>query len=351
MKLISDTKEEKFHNLKKPGSYEWWYFDAVDSKNEFSFVAIFLTGNPFSTEYNKKLISYNSGQDTTIVSPLNYCGMSFNLYYEDRVAFRIMNEYPGSYFLYEEEKGRINLDKCSFTFNGNLDKFFLNISFSEKNSPHNFKAEFEFIKRAEIKEVNDGSLVNNDSLHFWQPSAPVCDVKGKIKLYKNFTRRKSDFTGTGYHDHNWGSEPLYNGIEKWYWGRFISEDYSLIYYYSINSKNNEKEFKRLLLFKKDVLIADKSDFSIKINHTKNYWMLNYNSKTLIESDNIKIKITNTRKLDNGPIYMRFLSAFDLTIDNKKVFENATGISEYLLPGRMKSGLYMPFLNMRINKIE
>ena len=79
MHVINDLKENRFHDIKDTGAYEWWYFDCIDEDNEYSFVAIFLVGNPFSPEYSERLKNHLKYPESEKPDPMDYCAVSFNL--------------------------------------------------------------------------------------------------------------------------------------------------------------------------------------------------------------------------------------------------------------------------------
>jgi hypothetical protein len=54
--------------------------------------------------------------------------------------------------------------------------------------------------------------------HSWVCVAPVCRVSGTVTLAKG---RRVEFSGNGYHDHNFGRLP-WTDMETWYWGRGIA---------------------------------------------------------------------------------------------------------------------------------
>ena len=69
----------------------------------------------------------------------------------------------------------------------------------------------------------------------------------------------------------------------------------------------------MLIFKNDKLISQKDDFKIRLKNKKNYWLLNYNKKIIIEADEYKLTCRNETKIDNGPFYIRFLSSNDFSV--------------------------------------
>lgn len=59
----------------------------------------------------------------------------------------------------------------------------------------------------------------------WVVGAPRARVTGTVRIGgKTFTA-----DGTGYHDHNWGVGDMKRVIDRWYWGRLYTEDFTLVY--------------------------------------------------------------------------------------------------------------------------
>lgn len=350
MKLIREKTENVKHLIPGNGAYEWWYFDAIDENDEFSFTMMFITGNPFSPDYTEKVLLHKKDPEYKKPSMLGYSAVSFNLYLKERSVYSVFLEFSEAEFIEFSDKKGIGIDKCSFVYHEESDKYFLIINIPESYTGTNFKAEFEFKVNADSALITDNALTIPEEKHNWLPAAADCSVTGKIKLYNNQRRRKSEFTGRGYHDHHWGNEPLFESYSDWCRGRVISNEYSLLYYYIRYPDKNRKEFKKLILFKDKKLITEINDFSLKTNSSKNYLLLNYDSKISIESGDIMLNVVNKRKVENGPFYMRFLSDFDLTIKNEKIISNKTGFSEFIKPKRFKSGFLKSFANKKILRI-
>jgi len=144
--VINDLRENRFHDIKDTGAYEWWYFDCIDEDNEYSFVAIFLVGNPFSPEYSERIKNHIKFPESEKPDPMDYCAVSFNLYFQDRVLYRILYEYENDMFKTEQERGneKISIERNNFYFDRNENKYYLNINLPEPDSNNNFKAEFIF---------------------------------------------------------------------------------------------------------------------------------------------------------------------------------------------------------------
>lgn len=351
MQVITDLKESKFHALKTPGAYEWWYFDCIDDDNEYSFVAIFLTGNPFSPDYSNRVKNHLKSPGSKIPDPMDFCAISFNLYFQDRVLYRVLYEYGKEFFKIDNVNGseKISIDRSNFYFEKSENKFYLNINLPDSQLSNQFKSEFIFTVKSDLNELKSTEPTGNTG-HFWRPAANVCEVTGKVKFYRNFKRTKNEFTGYGYHDHNWGSEAMFQNIKDWYWGRAVTDNYSLVYFCILYNDESCKPFNILYIYKEGKLIQQLEDFDSDLKNKKNYWFLKFSKNLTIKKDDIKMYCRNKEKIDNGPFYIRFISRFDLYIKDQKVLSDVTGFSEYIKPKRLKSGFLKPFVNMRITKV-
>ncbi len=59
----------------------------------------------------------------------------------------------------------------------------------------------------------------------WTVSVPTGTVKGYITK----DNKKTEVSGSGYHDHNWGTKPMGFLFKNWYWGKVHTEDYTIDY--------------------------------------------------------------------------------------------------------------------------
>jgi len=57
------------HDVRAPGGYEWWYFDAEDTANDRQIVAIFLNGFIFHPGYLRAYRRYMN-RPTRFAPPL-----------------------------------------------------------------------------------------------------------------------------------------------------------------------------------------------------------------------------------------------------------------------------------------
>ncbi|KAL2823236.1 hypothetical protein BDW59DRAFT_163400 [Aspergillus cavernicola] len=65
---------------------------------------------------------------------------------------------------------------------------------------------------------------------------PVPDADATVDLVVNGT--SLSFTGTGYHDQNWGAATYGNNLNQWYWGHSSVGIYSLVFFYHLDEELN-----------------------------------------------------------------------------------------------------------------
>lgn len=71
-----------------------------------------------------------------------------------------------------------------------------------------------------------GQTSYNDREFFaWVVGAPRAKVAGTVTIDGETTT----VAGRGYHDHNWGVGDMKRIIDKWYWGRLYTDDFTLVY--------------------------------------------------------------------------------------------------------------------------
>ncbi len=353
MQIVFGPEHIGPHLTGDTGSYEWWYFDFIDNASEYSAVIIFLTGNPFSPEYNIGVDNHNRNPSVKAPNPFDFSAISVNLYLKQRLVYRTLFEFgEESYSVFQDENSmRITIDNSSITYDKSSRNWSIDINYNSERYADKLRAEFIF------KPLTDhgGSIMmdNKESeyKHFWMPASPVCDVTAKIVSYKNQRRKKIELSGFGYADHNWGAEPMFKGIDDWYWGRVISDDHCLIFYYVKYEKPSLEKFSSLFLFEKNKLVYQSNDFPFEVKNSRNYWMLSYGGTIKGKAGELIIKCISEKLVDNGPFYIRSLADFDVEYKGKSIFRKHEGFSEYISPKRLKSKFLKNFVNLRIKRIS
>jgi carotenoid 1,2-hydratase len=68
------------------------------------------------------------------------------------------------------------------------------------------------------------TTLDPESAHHWRPVAPLARVEAR------FEHPSLAWSGTGYHDMNWGSVPLETSFSSWFWSRAATRDGAHIVY-------------------------------------------------------------------------------------------------------------------------
>jgi carotenoid 1,2-hydratase len=67
-------------------------------------------------------------------------------------------------------------------------------------------------------------VLDENARHFWQPLSP------RVHVEVNFQKPSLSWSGSGYLDMNWGSEPIEEGFAHWNWSRSNSKSETAILY-------------------------------------------------------------------------------------------------------------------------
>jgi len=336
MHIISDFHKDTQSEKLKPGSYEWWYFDAM-SKNGYSLVVIFYDGNPFSRRYIQKLESNRE----TIAS--DFPAISISLYKDGKPLFYSFEETDPEKAEFSNSKpnGRVaeNTFEGFFEQNEMIYKVVLNQKLDTGDS---LKGSILFrSRRSDLAELITHEQGIKESQHSWNLIMPNGEVECSLNL-EGHLKDHIEFTGRGYHDHNTGFEPMMNSFMEWYWGRYHIESSTLIYYLM---KVNDEWEKRVWLIDETGSIK-KPDQKIEMsNKGFNLFGLESARTFEFEGDGVRAFIQHDQVVDSGPFYQRFNGKVILSRGGKP--EQAEGISEYIYPSRIYSRIFWPLVNMRI----
>lgn len=336
MNIISDIYKDTQTPKPKPGSYEWWYFDAM-ADNGYSIVVIFYEGNPFSRRYIKA--KHNGDQAKADQFP----AISISIYKDGKPLYYSFEEVHPKNALFSDEKpsGRVGNNRFSSILTDSEITYRLELNQSVPNGDR-IQADLTFKNNinGEIA-ASDFNRTSNQSPHTWNLVMPKCDVTGDIQI----SGRSEDtiqFRGTGYHDHNTGFEPMKESFTEWYWGRYHLKNQTFVYYL-MNIKGSWD--------KQAWLISDDGEIE-SINQgielqDKGLSIFGLETSRSIECKDgeHKIFIQKDRMLDNGPFYQRFEGG--ILFNNNGITEQGRGISEYIYPSRIYSKIFWPLVNMRI----
>ncbi len=339
MRLVLDPAEEAAHGewlRQTPGAYEWWYFDALSEGGEWVLSCIWFLGNPFSPYYRQSALGKPA-------NPFEQNALFFALYRFGKLHAYHFTRFPVSEIAAEETlplclrfgpnrlaatDGEWRLELADENANGRR----LAASLAFTSPP---------LAAAAIQET---AL---DSEHSWLPAAPFCRVSGLIELREthNPGSEKIHFTGTGYHDHNWGRLPFDAAIRDWYWARAaFSGERSVILYHV--QPHRGPAVSHLLLFEQGNLARYDAQAKVRLSRpVLNGFGTQYSSRLAASGAGLEAVFHFGTRLDSAPFYVRALCHAEVCLEGQT--ERGQGIGEYLRPRPMSWPLVASAMKARI----
>ncbi|MBN1928658.1 MAG: carotenoid 1,2-hydratase [Chlorobiaceae bacterium] len=351
MNITTDSLQEAWHRLDAPGSYEWWYFDAEDEAQGISVVFIWFAGFAFSPYYVSHYEEWKARRRADQPVPVDYAGFSFQLYENGKETINFIKEGGRELFASEDGGIGVRFEGSRFVYDPLRDEYRLGIDFSFPARDRSVHASFSFrpLHRFDYRldtDAHDGV----DFRHQWVLSVPKAEVLGvlDIQSISSGGRQVVNFRGRGYHDHNLGVIPMYESIDRWYWGRVFSDRFDLIYYVIfLHGRSSSPQAVMMLRDhesgKQTVLDAVRVSES---GFTRGLFAPVHGTSLRLEDGNASVEIRHHEALDTGPFYLRYASRVSLTIGEERLAE-VRGISEFLNPEALQSGVMRFFTACRV----
>ena len=212
------------------GEYEWWYFDGrLDDGS--SLVIVFFTAPMTAMK-----AGYHPSLQFTLTKP-------------DGTRIADASDWMGEYSF---AKDRCRAVMGPNVFEGDLHKYHIHY---ENNG---ILADVDLEASLPSWRPGTGHIYFGEDKYFaWLPSVP----EGKVTASVTFEGRTEQFTGSGYHDHNWGNNGMYFLMHHWYWGRAKIGDYQAITSYITGQKKYGYEHFMIFLLAKDgKVLCDKGEY-------------------------------------------------------------------------------------------
>ncbi len=354
MNITTEFLQEVWHDMREPGAYEWWYFDAEDPSTGLSFVFIWFSGFPFSPYYTDHYEQWKSnGSSPSCAAPLpsDYSGFSFQLYENGLESINFIKEGRNGLFESSRSEVGVRFEKNSFAYDPLTDEYRITIDFPFPVRQKEVKAEIVFASKRRIRfEKKDGNNSGAVPLHQWLLSVPKAEVSGTIEIHDSGSGalRRIPVKATGYHDHNLGMKPMQEYVSRWYWGRAFSGPYDLIYYVVFFRNDAYKPLSLLLLHdnvRDSTRVLDALSFNEK-SYSRGLFAPLHSRELELHAEDVSLRIHHDRVLDSGPFYLRFSSAMSINVNGRKI-DGIRGISEFLNPIRLQSSLLRLFTRSRV----
>jgi hypothetical protein len=195
------------------GNFEWWYFDITDIKTGCMLKLVAHLGtDPLRRKFFPKLAVTvkTPAKNQTIIKPYSLGDFAASTDYCD---VKLQNDFHA----FADSSG------------GNT-RYHLRVNINE------FKADITFISEMEgWKPLGDKVKMERgrrEGTFSWIIPVPKAKVTGEFSIGNE---RYEFIEALGYHDHNYWEVKVNNKlfmdevITKWYWGRFLTRDYSIIF--------------------------------------------------------------------------------------------------------------------------
>ncbi len=223
--------------------WEWWYFDAISDEG-YSFVIIWL-------------------MPVTPRERAPFGSISLEICHPD-------GKYTMLESAFEQKDVSLSHDHCDVAAGGNhirgrWPKFELHFQHADTG----LDVVFESITQG-VMEPPDGCFIGRDlppatsTYMGWVITMPRAKVTGTLTV----DGKKVFLRGLGYHDHQWGSVQLVDGLmmqdgyifDYWYWGRIHLPDYTLAYWDGqLRPELGSGRHKRMVVLKGEKLVEYLTD--------------------------------------------------------------------------------------------
>ena len=213
----------------RPGTYEWWYFDAHLADGA-KLVVVFM---------NKDLATPQRPLEPTI---------RLNLDLADGRTFEKLVTFDASVWSSAQDHADVRIGDNRFT--GDLHTYRITATVGDIAVDVTLEGEVP----AWRPETGYMLFGEDRTREFsWLPSVP----QGKVSATYSIGDERHQSTGTGYHDHNWGNVGLMEIVHDWYWARGQAGPYSVIASYITASEQYDYAAIPVFMLARDgVLIGD-----------------------------------------------------------------------------------------------
>jgi len=289
----------------KPGSYEWWYFDAhLDDGS--SLVIGFYTKNPMEPGHRL---------EPFVTAALDRPGGR---------AVTIEQHFPAGQFT--ASKDRCDVRIAANAFRGDLRDYEIHVEHDDVTIDARLSSEVP-----PWRPATGHMYFGERDEHFfaWLPSVP----QGTVAVTVTAGGRTERLSGIGYHDHNWGDTPMPRLINHWYWGRAQAGPYSIITSYITAERGyGDAEIATFFVAKGDQIVADdgtKVRFRVADEHTD-------------EQSGKPVADVVVYEYDDGRDQYRVSFRRTETITNRQLIGEVSGIKHLLARLARFDGSYLRF---------
>jgi hypothetical protein len=227
---VIEPWEDGHRTSGKFGEYEWWYFDSKLDDGSSLVIVFFTQPVTASTGRYAPSMIFSLTKDGKLISDSKKFDPKDCSFSREKCSVKLGNSYfSGDLDQYEihYESDRIVAD---VTLSGNIRSW-----------------------RPETGRITFGEK----DYFAWLPSVPEGSVNATVSVDGG---EKMTFTGSGYHDHNWGNKAMFWLMHHWYWGRAkVGEYQAITSYITARKKYGYEHFTVFMLAKNGEIIGDRGE--------------------------------------------------------------------------------------------
>src|ERR1700722_7259199 len=348
MNLLSGIEQDFHRPQKSPGAYEWWHFDGQDDHSGYCFSAQFYAGNPLSPYYQEALRRYLKEAQPPLVNPtvatppnpLDFCGVVFRVFKSGSLVNEFLQEFSPGQLKAAEGHPAVLLGPNRFHWDasGEQPGYVVTLQGTvPQNKSLRARLFFTPEKTAALPNESFGTFPT----HTWVLAAPRCRLEGTLQWCdtEGETLKEVHLSGSGYHDHHFGTIPLDRFLKSWHWGHAFLESKTIIYSYQAPHAADEKT--KGLWMSLDSGEFKLWDVAFQPSQGRfNFFALPY-SKKLGFTDFDAFEVRHQTILSDGPASLIFEDEIRWTRAGHLL--EGRGISNYLYPPRLSNPLFFPML--------
>jgi hypothetical protein len=182
-----DVSEDGRRTRAGTDEYEWWYLDGV--AKDGTVVVVVFADNWLPGERRRK-----------VMMDINQPGKPTR-----RGIFK--SPAPGEF-----SRARADVRIGASRFEGDLAHYTIDVA---PNELQGIGCHLELERRVPSYRPGTGVLSSGDAFFAWVVAVPEGALKGTLTI----DGREIAFSGSGYHDHNWGNVAPWALLRNWWWGR------------------------------------------------------------------------------------------------------------------------------------
>jgi carotenoid 1,2-hydratase len=308
--FMKASHPDAWHQVRAPGGYEWWYFDAEDREHERQLVAILFEGFVFHPGYLRRYSQYrNAPTRHAPPVPSQYPAAYFVLYEQGRLRWQFMAQYAPDDFRAATDRAEVAVGPNMLRprDDGSLELIFRGTPWEltwkgpKLLESSDVAASMRFIPRGSDAPLEriflSRALARAD--HHWVIANPRCDVEATI----THAGQTIAFRGRGYHDHNYGTGPLGPGLARWFWGRVLTDDGALTFHHA--HPHDPSLTDEVYLIEADAAGMREIEVSRVTADWSGRTRVHLAYPRTIAFDDV-LRLSNPRTIDVAPFYMRLI---------------------------------------------